>query len=80
MMMSIAAAGALIGPPISGAINNSTGGYEAVGYYAGMHLFVPVHLLSLANQPSYTGTTVIVSFVLMLITRHLVLQRLWGKF
>lgn len=35
MMMTVAAAGALIGPPISGAINHSTGGFESVGYYAG---------------------------------------------
>ena len=27
--------GALAGPPISGAIANATGGFEAVGYYAG---------------------------------------------
>lgn len=36
MMMSIGAIGALIGPPISGAINTNTGGFRAVGYYAGM--------------------------------------------
>jgi MFS transporter, MCT family, solute carrier family 16 (monocarboxylic acid transporters), member 10 len=29
--------GALIGPPISGAINSATGGFEAVGYFAGMY-------------------------------------------
>ncbi|KAL0571917.1 hypothetical protein V5O48_010048 [Marasmius crinis-equi] len=33
-IMSIAAIGALIGPPISGAINDASGGFEAVGYYA----------------------------------------------
>jgi MFS transporter, MCT family, solute carrier family 16 (monocarboxylic acid transporters), member 10 len=27
--------GALVGPPISGAIENSSGGFPAVGYYAG---------------------------------------------
>lgn len=27
--------GALIGPPISGAINRATGGVQAVSYYAG---------------------------------------------
>lgn len=36
MMMSILALGALAGPPISGAINTGTDGFEAVGYYAGM--------------------------------------------
>lgn len=36
MMMSFLSIGALAGPPISGAINTATGGFEAVGYYAGM--------------------------------------------
>lgn len=35
MFTSIISIGALTGPPISGAINAATGGYEAVGYYAG---------------------------------------------
>ncbi|KAJ7491908.1 major facilitator superfamily domain-containing protein [Mycena latifolia] len=35
MALTIAALGALAGPPISGAINTATGGFEAVGYYAG---------------------------------------------
>lgn len=35
MFMSILAIGALIGPPISGAINTATGGFHVVGYYAG---------------------------------------------
>lgn len=35
MAFTCAAIGALAGPPISGAINRATGGYEAVGYYAG---------------------------------------------
>lgn len=35
MVMSISAIGALAGPPISGAINTASGGYELVGYYAG---------------------------------------------
>lgn len=36
MLMSIIAAGAVAGPPISGAIRDSTGSFVAVGYYAGM--------------------------------------------
>ncbi|KAF4608278.1 hypothetical protein EYR40_000622 [Pleurotus pulmonarius] len=48
------------GPPISGAINRATGGYTAVGYYA--------------------GSMILVAVVLMLISRHLVLKRVWGKF
>jgi MFS transporter, MCT family, solute carrier family 16 (monocarboxylic acid transporters), member 10 len=35
MMMTIIAMGALAGPPISGAINNATKGFPAVGYFAG---------------------------------------------
>lgn len=35
MCMSILALGALAGPPIAGAINTATGGFKAVGYYAG---------------------------------------------
>ena len=35
MFFTILAMGALAGPPISGAINTATGGFEAVGYYAG---------------------------------------------
>jgi hypothetical protein len=36
MSFTIIAFGALAGPPISGAVNNATGGFKAVGYYAGM--------------------------------------------
>ena len=36
MFFSILALGALAGPPISGAINTATGGFRAVGYFAGM--------------------------------------------
>ena len=41
MLLSVGAIGALIGPPISGAIRQSTGSFEAVGYYAGEYL-IPV--------------------------------------
>ncbi|KAF7440302.1 hypothetical protein PC9H_000646 [Pleurotus ostreatus] len=60
MCMTLVALGALAGPPISGAINRATGGYTAVGYYA--------------------GSMILVAVVLMLISRHLVLKRVWGKF
>jgi hypothetical protein len=60
MTMTLTAIGALAGPPISGAINTASGGYSAVGYYA--------------------GSMILASIVLMLITRHLVLGKLWGKF
>lgn len=35
MFMTITALGAVAGPPISGAINAGTGGFESVGLYAG---------------------------------------------
>jgi MCP family monocarboxylic acid transporter-like MFS transporter 10 len=35
MYFTIASLGALAGPPISGAINHYTGGYTAVGIFAG---------------------------------------------
>lgn len=35
LYMNILAVGALLGPPISGAINEASGGYPAVGSYAG---------------------------------------------
>lgn len=36
MFLSITAIGALVGPPISGSINSTTGGYKWVGTYAGI--------------------------------------------
>ena len=35
MYFTVMALGAIAGPPISGAINVATGGYKAVGIYAG---------------------------------------------
>lgn len=46
---SIAALGAVAGPPISGAINASTKGFEAVGYYAGSVIMLAVILLYVAR-------------------------------
>ncbi|KAJ7198605.1 MFS general substrate transporter, partial [Mycena pura] len=60
MATTLTAFGAVAGPPISGAINTASGGYKAVGIYA--------------------GTTILAAIVLMLVTRHLVLRRVWGKF
>ncbi|KAJ3912664.1 major facilitator superfamily domain-containing protein [Lentinula edodes] len=50
MIMSIGAIGALLGPPISGAINTNTGGYTAVGYYAGSMIVVASALMVLTRQ------------------------------
>ena len=40
MFMSIVSLGALGGPPLAGAIRTASGGFEAVGYYAGILSFV----------------------------------------
>lgn len=45
MLMSILALGALAGPPISGAINTASGGFEVVGYYAGKGFHYTAHQL-----------------------------------
>jgi len=50
MALTIAAAGALAGPPISGAIYCGTGGYQVVGYYAGK---CPQHFLSLNSDNAF---------------------------
>ncbi|KIJ59717.1 hypothetical protein HYDPIDRAFT_177749 [Hydnomerulius pinastri MD-312] len=49
MFMSFAAFGALAGPPISGAINSATGGFEDVGYFAGGVVLFSVGLLILTR-------------------------------
>ena len=43
--MTVVALGALAGPPISGAIAQATGGFKAVGYYAGTTPDPPAHPL-----------------------------------
>lgn len=49
MAMSFAACGALAGPPISGAIFGATGGYHAVGYYAGSMILGAVSMMLLVR-------------------------------
>ncbi|KAK0206054.1 major facilitator superfamily domain-containing protein [Desarmillaria ectypa] len=55
MAFSIAALGAVAGPPISGAINTATRGFEAMGYYAGSTIMLAVVLLYVARYLA-TGT------------------------
>ncbi|KAK0206036.1 major facilitator superfamily domain-containing protein [Desarmillaria ectypa] len=50
MTMSIAALGAVAGPPISGAINTATGGFEAMGYYAGTAITLAVIVMYVARH------------------------------
>ncbi|KAI9511091.1 MFS general substrate transporter [Russula earlei] len=49
MCFTILSLGALAGPPISGAIAHSTGGYSAVGIYAGSSVMVAMMLLALSR-------------------------------
>ena len=53
MFMTIFSLGALAGPPISGAINTATGGFEAVGYYAGTML-VDVSVTIVSTRCSFS--------------------------
>ncbi|KAF8637737.1 hypothetical protein AX17_002612 [Amanita inopinata Kibby_2008] len=50
MFMSILALGALGGPPISGAVNKATGGFEAVGWYAGSAVLLGVAMMVVARR------------------------------
>lgn len=77
MVMSIAAIGAVAGPPISGAINEATGGYNAVGYYAGKGTINPFRLRLTRRR---LGSMILLAVALIMTTRHLVLGRLIGKF
>ncbi|THU87429.1 MFS general substrate transporter [Dendrothele bispora CBS 962.96] len=45
LAMTVLGLGALVGPPISGAINRSTGGFPAVGYYAGSVILISAALM-----------------------------------
>jgi MFS family permease len=45
MFLSIQAVGALIGPPISGAIKSTAGNFKSVGHYAGTAILVGAGLM-----------------------------------
>ena len=77
------ALGALAGPPISGAIANATGGFKAVGYYAGTAQYPPLFLTSskmplLAFPPP--GSCILAAVVALYITKYLMIGSLRGKF
>ncbi|KAI0306291.1 MFS general substrate transporter [Multifurca ochricompacta] len=55
MYLTILSLGALAGPPISGAINHATGGYTAVGVYAGSSVMVAVVLLVMSRYFTLGG-------------------------
>lgn len=80
MFMTVFACGVLVGLPISGAIQQRTGNYTAVGIYAGAWCyFLTMRLCSNADMLGYIAMVVIASTFMLLGVRHLVLRRLWGK-
>ena len=83
MFTTIFAAGALVGPPISGAIYVATGGFEAVGYYAGMMTRCSSDIFDAGADgiihSLFTGSMVLLAVALLCVVRQLVLGRLWGK-
>ncbi|KAK7057637.1 MFS domain-containing protein [Favolaschia claudopus] len=50
MSLTLTAIGALAGPPISGAISTSPGGFRAVGYYAGSMILASIILMLVARH------------------------------
>jgi len=79
MYMTIMSFGALAGPPISGAINTSTGGYKDVGIYAGMSKCRVAYIMAVTYFLPPAGSVVMVAVVIMLCTRYIVLKSLWGR-
>lgn len=49
MCMSILSIGALVGPPISGDINSTTKGFQAVGFFAGSTILLGVILMTVTR-------------------------------
>ncbi|CAE6453922.1 unnamed protein product [Rhizoctonia solani] len=73
MLMTIAAAGALAGPPISGAILGKTDSYVAVGVYAGKtDSYVAVGV--------YAGSMILVCVMMLIAVKYAALKKLSGKF
>lgn len=86
VFQTVMAVGALAGAPISGAIYDRTQEYTAVGAYAGesADFSTLIRPSSLRNDltprlSALVGAMVLISVVLMVLTRHLMLGRLWGK-
>ncbi|KIJ43985.1 hypothetical protein M422DRAFT_60167 [Sphaerobolus stellatus SS14] len=53
--MTVLGLGALVGPPISGAINRVTHGFPAVGYYAGSMVILGVILMLITRHMMLGG-------------------------
>lgn len=50
MFFMVSAMGAVAGPPISGAIYTATGGFAAVGYFAGAMIIVAVAFMGVTRH------------------------------
>ncbi|KAG8984519.1 hypothetical protein FRB95_005829 [Tulasnella sp. JGI-2019a] len=55
MLFTVVAVGAVVGPPISGAIYTSSGGYNDVGIYAGITILVSAALMFAARWSALGG-------------------------
>jgi hypothetical protein len=70
----------LAGPPISGAIYHATSGYSGVGIYAGQFsLFLYLVSVSRECLTHVLGSTMMVSVVLLALSRNIVLGRWRGR-
>ena len=71
----------LAGPPISGAIYHTTGGYSVVGIYAGWCSLFLFFLVSVSPEclTHVLGSTMMVSVVLFALSRYFVLRRWRGR-
>jgi hypothetical protein len=82
MFLTILSIGALAGPPISGAVAHATDGYNAVGLYAGARpfhhftCFVPIR--SFFFSLHFSGSSVMVAVMLLVLSRYLILGRWRG--
>ena len=82
MALTCMALGAIAGPPISGAIVDVTGGFKAVGYYAGIVLGSPSvcrRTKSPALIPFPSGSCILITVVLLYRTKYLMIGSLRGK-
>jgi len=82
--MTVVALGALAGPPISGAIAQATGGFKAVGYYAGTVPGSPPtpDVLLMCSLPLFLppGSCILGAVIFLYLTKYLMIGSLRGKF
>ena len=79
MSMTLVALGAVAGPPISGAINDATGGFKFVGIYAGTQGCFAFPALACLILSIFSGSAVMLACAFMIATRISILGGLWGK-